>query len=280
VLTKFSLTSLTDPAAKGKEQEVYEELQMKIKSKAQHYLNKWCNGCNKVGVKKQYCKVCSSKGTASGGTTKSSAYATGSDNNETRGFVIKNSDGGIYQFNGKRLTPTDSPFSVIVDTACTDCLVSPDPQQIATAIGHLKGSSQPGQGTIQVQGYTGVLSTATVNATVGGQRIIEDANSSVHLMGINALNDIFSKTDPEVEVRISSTVLKIIYRGEMIISVNKAPDNLFYADFNMISKIIFLINDADTNKDFSTKVYSTRSGIKFNAFEGASISATSEVDSI
>ena len=98
-------------------------------------------------------------------------------------------------------------------------------------------------------------------------------------MGINALIDIFSKTDPEVAVQISSTVLKIIYRGEIIISVNIAPDNLFYADFNMISKIINLINDAETNKVFS-KVFATRSGIKFNAFDHASISATSEVESI
>ena len=98
-------------------------------------------------------------------------------------------------------------------------------------------------------------------------------------MGINALIDTFSRTDPEVTVQISSTALKISYRGEIIISVNIAPDNLFYADFNMISKIINLINDAETNKVFS-KVFATRSGIKFNAFDHASISATSEVESI
>ena len=66
----------------------------------------------------------------------------------------------------------------------------------------------------------------------------------------------------------------------MIISVNKAPNYLFYADFNMISRIIKLINDAKTTLAFLTNAFSIRSSIKFNAFDDASISATSEVESI
>ena len=281
VLSNFDVTSLKDPKlTDAKARELYKSLRAIIISKEDHFLGKCCSRCAKVGVTKSTCDNCNPGGAASGGKTNSSAYATGSDNQETKGFVIENSDGGIYMYGRKRLLPGEAPFYVIFDTACTDLVVSSDEQRIETARGHLKGSSQPGQGTIQVQGYTGAQSIATVKATVGGERIIKDANSSVHLMGINALLQILSRTDPEVAVQISSTALKITYRGEIIINVNIAADKLFYADFNMISKIIFLINDADTNKDFSTKVYSTRSGIKFNAFEGASISAASEVDSI
>ena len=144
-------------------------------------------------MNKSKCLNCNSDGAASSGTTNSSAYATGSDNKETKGFVIENFDGGTYMFGGKRLKPDGPPFYVILDSACTDLMVSSSGQQIATAKGHLKGSSQPGQGTIQVQGYTGDVSTAAVVAMVGGERIIDDANSSVHLIGISALIAIFSR---------------------------------------------------------------------------------------